>query len=303
MQVTQSGVSRPSWLSPELFPFDSRYFTTPAGALHYVDEGAGRPLVFVHGNPSWSFEFRHLIAALRSDFRCVAVDHIGFGLSDKSRSQEELDPRRHALRLRALLDHLALDDVTLVMGDWGGPIGLDFAVAHPARVSNLVLFNTWAWPVNGDLHYEMFSRMMGSPVGQFWIRCFNVFVNVVLPMSVGDKSVLTPEVMRHYQGPFERVEDRLGQAILPQHILAARSWLGDIWRRRGAFADKPALIVWGGSDIAFRDKELAVWREALGDATVHLHETVGHLVAEEIPDRVVAHMQAFLADAPVAAAT
>ena len=152
------GAGRPRWLprgdptgsQDELYPFESRYFETPDGQrMHYVDEGAGAPIVFVHGNPSWSFEFRRLIEGLRGHFRCIAPDHIGFGLSSRSDRREDHHPAAHAERFAALLDHLAVRDATLFMGDWGGPIGLEFARRHPERVARLVIANTWCWPVDG----------------------------------------------------------------------------------------------------------------------------------------------------------
>ncbi len=286
--------SKPAWLSLALYPFEPRYFATPAGKMHYIDVGQGRPLVFVHGNPSWSFEFRALIRHFSADYRCIAIDHLGFGLSDKGTTGDG-DPRDHAARLRALLEHLALDDITLVLADWGGPIGLDVAVAHPERVAGLVLFNTWAWPVNDDRHFVMFSSMMASRVGQFLIRHFNIFVNVVMPMAVGVKEVMTKEVMDHYRGPFGRAQDRGASAALPRYILAARPWLESIWRQREAFAGKPALVVWGGADIAFREKEYKVWKAALRNGTFHFYKNVGHMIAEEIPAVAAGHIRAFLA--------
>ena len=120
--------SRPGWVSDELFPFESRFFTTASGhQMHYVDEGRGDPVVFVHGNPAWSFEFRHLIAGLRPRNRCIAADHIGFGLSSRSSRSGDHHPRAHADAFAALLSHLEVRDLTLFLTDWGGPIGLDFA--------------------------------------------------------------------------------------------------------------------------------------------------------------------------------
>ena len=114
---------RPDWLSDDLYPFESRFFTYPSGhRMHYVDEGEGEPIVFVHGNPAWSFEFRHLIKGLRSGYRCIALDHVGFGLSSRSDRSEDHHPKRHAARFASLIDHLELQDLTLVMEDWGGPI-------------------------------------------------------------------------------------------------------------------------------------------------------------------------------------
>ena len=131
MGSSPAGV-RPAWVSDEMFPFESRFVGTPRGhVMHYVDEGAGEPVVFVHGNPAWSFEFRHLIAGLRSEFRCVAPDHVGFGLSSRSDRKEDHHPQVHAEAFAALLDELELQNVTLFLTDWGGPIGLDFARRHP----------------------------------------------------------------------------------------------------------------------------------------------------------------------------
>jgi haloalkane dehalogenase len=288
-------IARPAWVSPELYPFAPRFFETPIGRMHYVDEGSGRPLVFVHGNPSWSFEFRKVIAALSGEFRCIAVDHLGFGLSDKNVPDAERHPQRHAARLRALLEHLDLSDVTLVLGDWGAAMGLDFVLAHPDRVSGLVFTNGWAWPVNGDLHFEMFSWMMASPMGQFWLRYFNIFVNLLMPMAVGVKSALTSEVMDHYRGPFENIADRQASPALPFYILAARPWLEEIWNARAAFADKPAAVIWGGADIAFREREYKTWKAALHNATCHFYRQVGHIPCEEIPDTVAEHIRALMA--------
>ena len=158
---------RPGWVSDQLFPFESRFFESPSGRMHYVDEGDGEAIVFVHGNPSWSFEFRGVIDRLRGQFRCVAADHIGFGLSERSQAPEDHRPQAHASNFASLLDHLQLREVSLYLTDWGGPIGLDFARRYPDRVRRLILANTWCWPVNTDRHFVMFSRMMSSPVGRF----------------------------------------------------------------------------------------------------------------------------------------
>ena len=196
-----AATARPDWVSDDLFPFESRFLDLPPDhRMHYIDEGEGEPIVFVHGNPAWSFEFRHPVRELRSEFRCVALDHIGFGLSSRSARREDHRPRSHAQRLAALLDHLDLRDITLFMNDWGGPIGLDFARRHPERVKRLVIANTWCWPVGDDFHFRSFSFLMSSWIGQHLLRHHNLFVNGVMPRAVGDRSVLTPEIMAHYRG-------------------------------------------------------------------------------------------------------
>ena len=138
-----ASTARSDWVSDHLFPFESRFLALPPDhRMHYIDEGRGEPLVFVHGNPAWSFEFRHSVRELRSEFRCVALDPIGFGLSSRSARREDHRPQSYAHRLAALLDHLDLRDITLFMSDWGGPIGLDFAGQQPEPVKSFVIAST-----------------------------------------------------------------------------------------------------------------------------------------------------------------
>ena len=287
--------SRPDWLSDDMYPFESRFFATPSGhRMHYVDEGAGEPIVFVHGNPAWSFEFRHLIARLRSEFRCVAPDHIGFGLSSQNDRGEDHHPESHANRFTSLLDHLGLRDLTLFLNDWGGPIGLDFARRHPDRVKRLVIGNTWCWPVGDEFHFRSFSLLMSSRIGQYLIKRRNVFVNKVMPMAVGDRNVLTPEIMAHYRNAQPSPAARAASAALPGYIVGAGDWLGSLWRQRTAFAAKPALIVWGLKDIAFRKKELDRWKSELSDIEAHEFPDCGHFLAEEAPEELANVLRAFM---------
>jgi len=262
--------------------------------MHYVDEGSGEPIIFVHGNPAWSFEFRHLIGGLRSEFRCVAPDHIGFGLSSRSDRREHHHPAAHAEAFGALLDELDLRDATLFLTDWGGPIGLDFARGNPERVKRLVLANTWCWPVNRDPHFWFFSRMMAGPLGQYLIRRRNFFVNGVMPKAVGNREALTPEVLEHYRNAQPSPAARAANAALPRHIVGATRWLREIWRERAAFCAKPALVLWGLKDIAFRIKELDRWRSELADCEVHEFVDCGHFLAEEAPERVLPLLREFM---------
>lgn len=287
--------ARPDWVSDEMFPFESRFFTTPSGqSMHFIDEGEGEPIVFVHGNPSWSFEFRHLVKGLRSEFRCIAPDHIGFGLSSRSNRSEDHRPQAHADAFASLMDHLDLHDITLYMTDWGGPIGLHFARTHPERINRIVIANTWCWPVSRDPHFVMFSFMMSSWLGRYLIRRFNFFVNRVVPMAVGSKDVLTPQVMEHYRNAQPTPDARSACAALPGAIIGATDWLGTIWEDRKAFADLPALILWGMKDIAFRRKELERWQSELTNSEVHEFQDCGHFLAEEAPDQILPLLTSFM---------
>ena len=294
--MDQGSAARPSWVSDEMFPFESRFFSTPSGqSMHYIDEGAGEPIVFVHGNPSWSFEFRHLIKDLCASFRCVASDHIGFGLSSRGDQQADHHPAAHADAFAALLDHLDLRDVTLFMTDWGGPIGLDFARKHPDRVKRIVVANTWCWPVDRELHFKMFSFIMSSWLGRYLIKRRNVFVNRVMPKATGRKGVLTPAVMEHYRNAQPTPEARSASAALPGAIIGATDWLASIWDDRASFREKTALILWGLKDIAFRRKELDRWRSELANVEAHEFDDRGHFLAEEAPVEIAPLLRAFMA--------
>jgi pimeloyl-ACP methyl ester carboxylesterase len=142
------------------------------GTMRYLDEGDGKPFVMVHGNPSWSFEFRHLIKAFAPTHRCIAPDHIGFGLSDKPADWGYL-PQQQAENLETLLEALDLHEITLIFSDWGGPLALSYAINHPERVKNIIVTNSWLWSVRRDWYYQGFSGFMGGPIGRFLIRRYN----------------------------------------------------------------------------------------------------------------------------------
>jgi haloalkane dehalogenase len=273
------------WLDLEEYPFAAHHRELPMGRMHFVDEGSGPPVVMVHGNPAWSFIYRRLIRRLAPTHRCVAPDHIGFGLSDKPAGWT-YRPVDHARNLEALIEGLGLEGITLIVHDWGGPIGLSYAVAHPENVAGLVILNTWMWPVDDDRHFIAFSRLMGGRPGRFLIRCGNLFARVVVPRSYGDRRRLTRDVHRHYLRPLGTPVERTACSILPGEILGSTGWLRGLWERRSALADIPTLIVWGMEDIAFREKELRRWSEVFDGARVMRLPGVGHDIQEEAPDEL-----------------
>ena len=281
------------WIDRSEYPFPTRHWELSAGRMHYVDEGDGPPVVMVHGNPTWSFLYRRLITRLAPRFRCVAPDHIGFGLSDKP-ADWTYRPAEHARNLAALVDGLGLRDVTLVVQDWGGPIGLSYAIERPENVAGLVVMNTWMWPVDDDWYYRAYGRLVGGPLGRFLTRRFNVFARVVMRRSYGNGRLLTPAVHEHYLRPLGSPADRTGCALLPGEVLGSTDWLRSLWERRSVLADLPALIVWGMKDIAFRTKELDRWVDALPEAEVISLPGVGHYVQEEAPVELGDAVERFL---------
>lgn len=281
------------WIDRNEYPFTSRYFQADAGRMHYVDEGSGEAVVMVHGNPAWSFLYRNLIKELRGQFRCIAPDHLGFGLSDKPESWSYL-PEDHAQNLTALILELDLKNITLVVHDWGGPIGLHYALMHPENVKRLVVLNTWAWPVSRDPHYVLFSAFMGGPIGRWLIKKRNFFAGTFMRAAFGDKSRLTEAAHQHYLRALPTAAARKGCYVFPKQIVASTPWLAHLWSKISVLRDKPALFVWGMKDVAFREKELQRWQAALPRSRTVKLPTVGHFVPEEAPQELAQAVHAFL---------
>ncbi len=268
-----------------LYPFESRWFDSSAGRLHYIDEGVGTPILLCHGNPTWSFLYRHIVNQLRDRFRCVAVDYLGFGLSDRPEGYG-YTIEEHARVLGELVDHLGLENFVIMGQDWGGPIGTAIAVDRADRVSGVVLGNTWFWPADA-LTMRLFSRVMSSRPLQRRIIDANVFVERFLPAGMARK--LTPAEMDHYRKVQPSPQARRGVAEMPKQILAARPLLERLARevpdRLGA---KPAVLAWGMKDLAFRPKAiLPRMRSIFADSTVVELAAAKHYIQEDAPDQIV----------------
>jgi len=277
-----TNLDRPGWLDEREYPFASHYYSTTAGRMHFVDEGRGRPVVFVHGNPAWSFMFRNQIKALAGSHRCIAPDHIGFGLSEKPFDWSYL-PAAHAANLEALLESLDLQDITLVLGDWGGPIGISYALRHPQRIRDLMVSNTWMWSVRSQLKFRLFSGYMGGPIGRYLIRTRNSFAKSGFKGAFGDPRRLKAEIHQQYIRPFDNPRDRKGSWVFPRQIVAASEWLNDLWEKRAVLQSKRFLFVWGMKDVGFGEKELQRWIGQYPGGRVVRYADGGHFLAEELP--------------------
>ena len=285
----------PTWINREEYPFSPRQFDLPMGTMSYLDEGEGEPLVMVHGNPSWSFEFRALIKHFSPTHRCIAPDHLGFGLSDKPPDWDYL-PQHHAENLETLLDALDLENVTMLVGDWGGPIGLSYAIEQPEIVRKVVVTNSWMWSTNDDWYYRLFSGFVGGTIGRWLIRRHNLFARTILKATFGDRGKLTPEIHRHFIQPLSRPEERKGSWVFPRQITASSDWLADRWAQRGRLRGTVRLIAWGMKDIAFREKELNQWVSAFPSARVVRYADAGHFLAEEKSDELIEELTRVLTE-------
>jgi len=269
--------------SPALYPFDSRWLESSAGRIHYVDEGRGQPILMCHGNPTWSFLYRNVIRSLSDRFRCIAVDYPGFGLSERPRNYG-YTAAEHAGVVRELVRELDLSDLIVMGHDWGGPIGTAVAGSDPARVSGLVLGNTWFWPA--DRRARVFSRVMSSRALQAAILKRNLFVERILPSGISRE--LSPEEMEHYRGVQPTAEARVGVAELPRQITAATPFLAELAesvpRRLG---HKRVLVTFPMRDVAFKAGDvLPRMREAFSDIEIVELPDAKHYFVEDAPDEV-----------------
>ena len=181
--------------SADLYPFESKWFESSVGPVHYIDEGQGRPIVFCHGQPMWSFLYRNIVIGLRDRFRCVVIDYPGFGLSVRPEGYG-YTPEEQAQVVGELVDHLGLDEMIVMGQDWGGPISMGMATARADRVSGIILGNTWFWR-DVSLTLRFFSKLMSTGFMQRRILYKNWFIESGIP--TGSATDLSDEVMEHYR--------------------------------------------------------------------------------------------------------
>lgn len=280
------------------YPFTSRFLRVGGHRLHYLDEGDGPAVLMVHGNPTWSFYWRALIAALRPAYRCVAVDHIGCGMSDKP------SPRHYRYDLAQRIDdlchvvqHLDLRGVTLAAHDWGGPIGLGAALRTPERFARIVLLNTGAFP---PPYVPWRIRLCRLPVvGTLAIRGLNLFARAALRMALAQPGRLTPAARQGLLAPYDSWSSRVAIDRFVRDIPRGPehpTWrlLAQIEAGLPALADRPALLLWGMRDWCFRPQCLRRFQAVWPQAEVHELADCGHYVMEEAPDEASARVRTFL---------
>ena len=276
---------RPPWFDEDLLPYPSNWIDVDGNTVHYLDVGSGPTLLMVHGNPSWSFLYRRMIARLSESFRCVAFDHPGFGLS-KAAPGYGFTAAEHSAVARSLVEALDLTDVTVIVQDWGGPIGLAAAVRDPQRYRGLVVGNTWAWPSN--LWTMGFGQIMGGPItGDLLNRRLNLFVGKMLPSMMRRRRLTDAEVAM-YTGPFPTPASRRPAQVLPLQIRTARPFLADLADRLPVIAGLPSLLFWADGDIAFGEGERRRWQSLLTDRTDHLLAGAGHFWQDDAGEEAAA---------------
>ena len=276
----------------EIFAADQKFLNLPSGArIHYVDEGRGETLLFLHGNPSWSFQWRDLIRDLSSSYRCVALDYPGFGMSSAP-AGFGFTPVEESRVVEEFVDRLGLRNVTLVMQDWGGPIGLAMAERRPELVRRVILGSTWAWPTSASEPRGKFSMIFGGPIGEFIQMNFPGIISAGLEHNVVRK--LPPQVIELYTLPFLPPARRGITSFYPGQITRAHDFFAQLELGLPHLADKPALIFWALKDPGFPQTDLARWQKVFPK-----QETIGfpdssHFFFEDERDRMIPVIRAFM---------
>jgi haloalkane dehalogenase len=296
------------WTFGGLWPWQPHWFDTPDGRLHYVDEGPrdGRSVVLAHGNPTWGFLYRNFIGPLaEAGHRVIVPDHLGFGRSDKPARPGAYRIAEHARRLDALLESLDLSAAVVVPQDWGGPIALSWAVAHPERVAGLFILNTFAHRPPAKVPLPLPLRLFRTPgVGELMVKGLALFHRVFLfRAGVVHRERMTADVKAAYLAPHPTWSSRTGVLAFPREIPAGPQ--GPVADLAGAieeglerhFRDRPVRIVWAMRDIAFTPEMLELmWLKTFPDAPVTRLPDAGHYLQEDAHEHIVPALLEFLAE-------
>ncbi|MCC7508761.1 MAG: alpha/beta fold hydrolase [Planctomycetes bacterium] len=307
------------------YPFESHWLDVGEVRMHYVDEGSAglRPapavdilstavadrgsapeagsaptLLFLHGNPTWSFYWRHLVQQFRGTHRCVAPDHIGCGLSDKPQHYP-YTLAQHIANVRSLVYALDLRDIVLCLHDWGGAIGMGLAAQIPDRIRGFVIFNTAAFPSRRMPLSIGLCRIPG--VGDLLIRGLNGFVRGALARCA--RKALSAEAKAGYLAPYASWEDRIANLRFVQDIPmdeSHESWptLQAVERGLAQFKQHPMLLCWGRHDFVFNDQFMQQWQRRFPGAETQYFENAGHFVVEDARPEIITAMRKFLDGKP-----
>lgn len=281
-----------NWLDTSEYPFASNYFTINGIRMHFIDEGHGDIILFVHGTPSWSFDFRNIIKDLRASFRCVAIDHIGFGLSDKPENYD-YSTQNHSKTLETFVLEKKIRNISLVVHDFGTLIAMDFAIRNPSIIKNLIILNSWLWSTTEDPDFARQSKVLKSPLLPFLYRNLNFSARFILPRSFGSTK-LSKRLLRQYTKPFANKKQRNGTLAFARSLVNDQDWFQKLWETKTVVSSKPALFVWGMNDPIIKANYLEKFVSGFPNAQVVKLETCGHFPQEELPDIVAKSIRDFL---------
>jgi len=284
----------------DLYPFESRYLNRGGLRYHYLDEGSGEPVVMLHGNPTWSFYYRNLVLALRDRYRVIVPDHIGCGLSDKpGDAQYDYTLGSRVQDLEALLDCLGVNrPMDLIMHDWGGMIGMAYAVRHPERIRRFVVLNTAAFHLPAGKQFPRALTLARSRLGGYLVRRFNAFCLAASYLCCRENP-MPRRIRRAYCLPYDSWRNRVAVLRFVQDIPLrpgdkAYDLVAKVQENLEQFVDRPMLICWGMKDFVFDRDFLKEWVRRFPKAEVHRFERAGHYVLEDVGDQIAPLVRDFL---------
>jgi haloalkane dehalogenase len=289
-------LERPPWLSPTLFPFESRFVSASATRFHYVDEGRGPTLLFLHGGPMSSFMWRHPLGVLRRQYRCVAVDLPGLGLSRtplvRGRGFESM-----ADELQAFVRTLGLETFTLIVHATGAPAGLEMAIRERARIQGLVISNSFAWPIAADPGMRNMVRVVSSPLFALLVVHLNLLANIAA-RSGRRHGRMNAEERAAVLGPYRDVETRAHLANLLLGLRTETPFFAALERRLPALADLPSLLLFGEEDSNYKAGSLDRFARHLPKSEAVVIPEAAHFLTEDAPAAYTAALGGWLARHP-----
>ena len=281
------------------YPFKPNYLDIGGFKMHYVDQGEGEPVVMLHGDPTWGYLWRKFILLISDTHRAIVPDHMGMGKSSVPKDPYPYLLRHHIFNLEELITSLELRDITLVLHDWGGPVGMGFAVRHPGLIKRLVLMNTWAfakWP-GGE--FPRLLEIIRSERGESFVLEKNGYIKRALLGTANYPENYTSKVLNAYLSPFPTPESRLALLCWSRDISVSESDLSygemnHIEDKLSLFDDIPVLLIWGILDPVLPGSVLEKWRRIYPHAQVCEIEDASHFLQEDSPKRVIGEIKQFL---------
>jgi len=284
-----------------LYPYESNYLDINGLKYHYLNQGHGDPLVMLHGNPTWSFYFRSLINALSPDYRCIVPDHIGCGLSEKPDDKTyDYSLKSRVNDLECLIQHLNLDKkITLIVHDWGGMIGLAFALQHLETIGRIIIMNTSGFlPPTGEKipirlqiirNFKLLSKVL--------VQGFNLFSFSALYMAT--HKGLSKDVKNGLKAPYNSWKNRIATLKFVHDIPlddAHKSYdlVNHVDQNLHTLTGIPMMFCWGEHDFVFDLSYLDEWKRRFPDAEFHTLPDAGHYALEDSPDIIVSLVKDFL---------
>ena len=285
----------------DLYPFDSNFININGNDLHYLDQGHGTPVVMVHGNPTWSFYFRHLIKKLSRDFRAIVPDHIGCGFSDKPDAKTYVYSLKSRVQdLNTLIEHLEFEEkINLVVHDWGGMIGLAWAVDHPDKVDKIIITNTSGFFLPEEKRFPFLLGLI-KYVPFFAIPAvlgLNAFARGALYLASAEK--LPSKVKKGLVEPYNSWKNRIATLKFVQDIPISKkdqsyAIVEHVDQRLEQFDDANLMFLWGAKDFVFDLTFLNEFRRRFPRASTHVFHDAGHYLFEDKPEETAQLVEAFL---------